>query len=301
MCDKRGSMGRPIKKKTTAVLVLWLLIMLMFSGCDSGSKESSAGADTKAVPALMVECLSVGKADAFVLYTENSCVILDCGEKNDGKDIVNFLDSKGINKIDYLIISHFDKDHIGGAKKLINSKTIDKVYVTYRTKTTGKTEDFDEAIYGAGLESEEIRKETEFELDGIGYRIFPPLLESYGSDDDSNDSSLVVKVIAGEKSMLFAGDAENRRLSELIQNEDIKADILKVPHHGREETLSEMFIGHVNPAYAVITSSDEEKEDEGIMNILKAQKVKTFLTREGSVTIKIDKNEILITQEKSNE
>ena len=73
------------------------------------------------------------------------------------------------------------------------------------------------------------------------------------------------------------------------------------PHHGREETLSEMFIGHVNPAYAVITSSDEEKEDEGIMNILKAQKVKTFLTREGSVTIKIDKNEILITQEKSNE
>ena len=290
---------RACKKKITAVLLCMVLCLTIFYGCDSGSKESSAesGPEKKTAPDFFIECLSVGKADAFVLYTADSCVIIDCGEKNDGKDIVDFLDDKGINKIDCLIISHFDKDHVGGAKKLIKNKSIDKVYVTYRTKTNGRTEDFDEALYGAGLESEELRTVTEFELDGIVYKIFPPLLEQYGSEDDSNDSSLVVKVTAGERSVLFAGDAENRRLSELLQNDELKADILKVPHHGKKEDLSALFTTHVSPSYAVITSSDDEKEDAEIINILKEKNVKTFLTREGNVTIKIEKNEILITQE----
>ena len=276
---------------------------MLFSGCESGSKESSSGKDNgrKNAPELNIACLNVGKADAFVIYTAASCVIIDCGEKNDGKDLVSFLDGKGIDRIDCLIISHFDKDHVGGAKKLINSKSISAVYTTYRTKNSGKIEDFDEALYGVGLESEELREKTEFELDGIKYEIFPPLLESYGGDDDSNDSSLVVKLTAGEKTMLFPGDAENRRLSELLQNEELKADILKIPHHGRIENLSERFIEHVSPSYAVITSSDEEREDGELTEILKNHRVKSYLTREGSVNIKIKDNEILITQEKSNE
>ena len=96
------------------------MLLVMLSACDGQRKESGEKTEEKTAPALNIECLDVGKADAFVLYTASSCVMIDCGEKNDGKDIVDFLDVKGINRIDYLILSHFDKDHIGGAKKLTN-------------------------------------------------------------------------------------------------------------------------------------------------------------------------------------
>ena len=293
-------MNRVSKKKSLISVCLCIMLLVMLSACDGQRKESGEKTEEKTVPALNIECIDVGKADAFVLYTASSCVMIDCGEKNDGKDIVDFLDVKGINRIDYLILSHFDKDHIGGAKKLIGSKDIEKVYVTYRTKTTDKTEDLDEALYGVGIEPETLRKYISFELDGIKYEIWPPLLESYGSDDDSNDSSLIVKVTAGKRSMLFTGDAENRRLSELLQNDALKADILKLPHHGKKENLSMQFVEHAASSYAVITSSDDEKEDDGILKILDELGVKTYLTRKGHISVKIENDEILITQEKSN-
>ena len=99
----------------------------------------------------------------------------------------------------------------------------------------------------------------------------------------------------GENSFLFAGDAENPRLSELLSEGVGRHDVLKVPHHGRSEKFSSAFFAAVQPKYSVITSDEEDREDASVVQALK-QYGDVFLTREGAVTIVSDGAKIFVTR-----
>ena len=80
------------------------------SAVSCGSKSS----DKETFPEMTVTFLDVGKADSMIIRTPQSTVIIDCGEKGDGKEIVSLLEDEGVTTVDYLIITHYDKDHVGG-------------------------------------------------------------------------------------------------------------------------------------------------------------------------------------------
>ena len=107
-------------KMITAAL---LCAALLLSGCGQATLVADTASGTK----LEVYCFSAGKADAFLLYTEESAVLIDCGEKGFGKEILAYMEEAGIESLDYLIITHFDKDHVGGAAKVINSTPVETV------------------------------------------------------------------------------------------------------------------------------------------------------------------------------
>ena len=248
---------------------------------------------------LTVYCLNEGKADAFVMFVgTNNAVVIDCGKAKDGDDILDVLEEQGIEHISALIVTHFDKDHVGEADEVINGSDVEKIYTTHGTKDSKQVKEFEEAMELNNKTPIVVREYTSFEVDGTKYEIFPPLKESYGDEDnESNNSSLVVKVTNADNSILFAGDVENERLPELIASDyDLTCDILKVPHHGRAEKLTEQFIKKVTPQYAIITSSEEEPEDKEVLDILKAFEVETYLTRNGEVLIDTLPGEIKIDQ-----
>ncbi len=248
---------------------------------------------------LTVYCLNEGKADAFVMFVgTNNAVVIDCGKAKDGDDILDVLEDQGIEHISALIVTHFDKDHVGGADEVINGSDVEKIYTTHGTKDSKQVKEFEEAMELNNKTPIVVREYTSFEVDGTKYEIFPPLKESYGDEDnESNNSSLVVKVTNADNSILFAGDVENERLPELIASDyDLTCDILKVPHHGRAEKLTEQFIKKVTPQYAIITSSEEEPEDKEVLDILKAFEVETYLTRNGEILIDTLPGEINVDQ-----
>ena len=225
---------------------------------------------------------SAGKADAFLLTTAHSAVLIDAGEKGFGKTILAELEARGITKLDYLIITHFDQDHVGGAAKVINNFDVETVLQSNHPKDSEEYEKYVKALNNAGIEAVTVREALDFTLDGVAFSVDPPRRDNY-REDDSNNASLIVTAKAGENSLLFMGDAQTERLAEFLEWNTETWDVLKVPHHGKEEPLMEELVRLVKPKYAVITSSDEDPEAASTLAALDG--VETYLTRNGEISI----------------
>ena len=244
---------------------------------------------------LTITCLKSGAADAFVLKTDDHVTIIDTGLEKKADKLVDFLNEQGVTKIDELIITHFDKDHVGGADHILNNFEVGTVYTTYHSKESDDITAYLEALKNCGMEETTVSETLSFEADGISFTIYPPNSQIY-ADSTSNNSSLVIRVALGDNSMLFAGDAEYERLSELLRTEGLESTILKVPHHGRFNANTKAFIEYVDPQYAIITSSNGEPEDQEVLDILSANGTETYLTKDGNVTITMTADSVEVSQ-----
>lgn len=269
--------NRAIKILLCAVSVAALAFL---SGCrGNNSAENTDG--------MQIYCFSAGKADAFLLTTANSAVVIDTGEKSFGDEIVSHLKSKGIDRIDCLIITHFDKDHVGGAEEIINSVSVDTVLQSNCPKDSEAYDAYIGALENSDIEPVTVRTAYFFELDGVKYTVDPPAQKSY-KNNPSNNSSLIVSAVYGSNSFLFTADAQNTRLKEFLSEHTESYDFLKVPYHGHYQKQLDTLFNTVRPEYAVITSSDEIPEDEQTINLLAEAGVKTFLTRTAAVIVNSD-------------
>ena len=198
--------------------ILFLAALLLLSGCSGAdaaaeacemllSEVSETGTD------LEVCCFQAGKADALLLTTENHTVLIDCGVKGYGQTILDELAARGIDRIDYLIITHFDQDHVGGAAKVINNIEVGTALQSNCPKDSTEHEKYVKALNTAGIEPVTVTNVYEFVLDGVLFSVDPPRKSSY-SEDDSNNSSLIVTVRNGDNVLLFMGDAQTERLEE---------------------------------------------------------------------------------------
>ena len=281
-----------MRAKLICFCAMLLCAAVLLSACGSGAAPASgdgAGSDTApdAGTLLHVHCFSAGKADAFLLYTGQSAVLIDCGEKGFGKEILAFLEAEGIQKLDALIITHFDKDHVGGAARVLNNFPVDTVLQSNYPKDSEEYEKYCTALANAGLEAVTVGETLDFTLDGVRYTVDPPRKQSY-SADPSNNSSLIVAVRNGENSLLFTGDSQDARLAEFLSGDWGSFDVLKVPYHGHAQPLLQELIAAVAPSLAVITSSDAEPEDPETLALLDAAGAEVWLTREGAVDLLCD-------------
>ena len=302
---------------TLALVLVLIGILMMTSGCgkkeakDQASQQTAADQQKteSAVPetsiqtdtatasdaVLTITALKAGAADAFVLMSGDHVTIIDTGLEKKADKLTDFLKEQGITKVDELIITHFDKDHVGGADHVINDFEVGKVYTTYQSKDSDDIDAYRAAMEAKGLSEIVVNEVTTFSAGDISFTIYPPEAGLYRKKT-SNNSSLVIRVSLGENSMLFAGDAEQERIKELLYTEGLKSTILKVPHHGRLAINSEAFIDYVSPEYAIITSSKSEPEDQEIMDILARRGIKTYLTRDGNITVIMTEDELTVTQ-----
>jgi len=267
-----------MRRKAALLLVLAALVTL---GACGAAPAESAGTE------LNVYCFSAGKADAFLLWTEDSAVLIDCGEKGFGQTILEKLTELGITKLDYLIITHFDKDHVGGAATVLDGIEVGTVLQTGTLKESSQVEKYLAALESAGLTAVTVGETMTFTLDGVSYTVDPPRKQSY-DESESNNASLIVAVENGENRLLFLGDAEEERLEEFLAGSWGTFDFVKLPHHGRLDARTAELIEATSPAYAVITSSEEEPEDREVLDLLDAAGTVTFLTRTGPVLVRSD-------------
>lgn len=267
------------KRFLAAVL---LAAALPLAAC-SASPGSSAGAGAE----LEVHFFDAGKADASLLTTADSAVLIDAGEKGFGKEILSYLEEKGVERLDYLIVTHFDQDHVGGAAKVLNNIEVGTVLQSNRPKDSEEYEKYVKALKNAGIEPTTVRETLSFTLDGVRYTVDPPRQEDYDADS-SNNSSLIVTAENDENRFLFLGDAQTERLAELLSGGVDACDVLKVAHHGGDEPLLGELLEAASPGWAVITSSDDEPESAETVALLERSGAQVLLTREGAVTAQSD-------------
>lgn len=267
-------------------IILILGAMTILSSC-SFKKKTYAD--------FTMDFLDVGKADCMVLRSENGTVVIDCGEKGDGKKIIELLSENNIDSVDYLIITHYDKDHVGGSAKLINEFEVKNVLAPDYEENSSEVKKYLKALDENNITPILIKKDFSFTLDEVEYTIYAPQKNFYGEDDD-NDFSLVTKVDYHNTTMLFAGDAMEQRLEEIMNISE--CDLLKVPYHGREIDNFETFLCSANPEYAVVCSSKSEFSGE-TEKLLKKYNIEYYSTcYNGNITAISNGNKLSFTTEK---
>jgi beta-lactamase superfamily II metal-dependent hydrolase len=269
-------------------------VLVLLAGVAAGCSMQNGG-NMNTGKELTITCFKAGKADAFALTTSSGTAMIDTGLKENSADLEDFLNEQQITKIDDLIVTHFDKDHVGGAAALVMDYQIGKVYTTWQSKDSDEITEFCNALSAKKLGIGTTQEDTSFTLDGVTYAIYPPEQNAYDTDE-SNNSSLAVRVSYGSFSMLFTGDAENERIKELVATPGLESTVLKVPYHGHWQDGLTDFVKYVSPEYAVITSSGAVKEDQETMDLLEHDGAEVYLTRKGTVTIVTDGSSVKITQ-----
>lgn len=242
-----------------------------------------------------VVCLKAGKADAMILRTANSTVIIDTGEDKEGPEMVSDLEKLNIGTIDDLIITHFDSDHVGGADKVLDKFNVKNVIQSDCPQNSEDYREYIDMLNKKNITPVTVRNDMTFLLDNVQYTIDPPEETTY-VEKPSNNSSLVISAVHGENRFLFTGDAENARLQELINKGNLEHTFLKVPYHGFYQTILPQFLNLVKPKYAVITSSDKQTESKETLDALEAVGTKVYLTRNGKVTVKSDGENMVVLQ-----
>ncbi len=214
-------------------------------------------------PDLEVHVLSVGQGDGIVLKTPGGrWYLIDCGPAWDGGDagervILPFLRRQGVRRLHGLVVTHAHADHLGGATSLLKGMPVDGVW------EGGQAEDG--ALYGAFLcsllerripfESVKAGTSTRLEADVWLEVLGPPVHPWHGTHSDCNNNSVVVKLRYGRTSILLAGDLEQeaeRRLA-LEAGDRLRADVLKVSHHGSRFGSVPEFLQAVRPGVSVIS------------------------------------------------
>jgi len=250
------------------LLVVLVLAIALVSGCEfekTTSDDSSQHLSTSSVwgptadekrPAsrqLIVHFIDVGQGDCILVQFPNGKVMLiDAGDDQNAPFIVDYLREHRIRVIDYLVATHPHADHIGGLDEVIEAFDIGKVYMPRVTHTTRSFQEVLLSLQRKELAVTAAEKGVLIVKDrGVEARVLAPGASSY---EDLNDYSAVIRVVYGSTAFLFTGDAGKTSEQQMIESgSDLRADVLKVAHHGSSDATTEAFLQRVSPKYAVIS------------------------------------------------
>lgn len=199
---------------------------------------------------LEVHFIDVGQADSILIMIDSDSMLIDAGNNGDSDLVVDYIKSQGLEDLDYVIGTHPHEDHIGGLDAVINSFEVGKVLMPKQVSTTKTFEDVLTSIQNKGLKITTPKIGASYNLGGAEWTILAPHEEQY---DETNNSSIVIKLEYGNNSFIFTGDAEEASELDILKMGDLKSDVLKVGHHGSSSSTSLDFLNAVNPNYAVIS------------------------------------------------
>lgn len=270
--------------------VIFLSMLFFLGGCTKAKSREPSGEEIK------VTFFDVGKGDAILIETANSRMLIDSGYDNTSRVILDYLKNQETAKLDYMVITHFDKDHVGGADRILDAVEVDTVLQPDYRSEGGQFAEYCAVMEQKGIQPEIVTETMRFSMDGADILIYPPQKKEYEEED--NDFSLVISMTYRGNSFLFAGDSEKVRLQELLEQTEFELshDVLKVPRHGKKEKNSEEFLAAVSPKAAVITCSEEMMPDKKILDILEKQGTKVYQTTQGPIICLCNGDEIWITR-----
>ncbi|MBZ9689189.1 MBL fold metallo-hydrolase [Clostridium estertheticum] len=230
---------------------------------------------------LKVHFINVGQADSILIEQGSKFMLIDAGNNGDGKLVKNYLLQQGVKSLDYVIGTHPHEDHIGGLDYIINDFEIDKIYLPKATSTTKAFGDVVTAIKNKGMKVTVPKPGETFNLGSAKCTILAPNNSKY---KDLNNYSIVVKLEFGSNSFLLTGDAEDVSEREILaKGFNVKADLLKVGHHGSRSSTTDEYLAKVNPKYAVISSetgNDYGHPHKETMDKLKKKNILVYRTDE---------------------
>lgn len=311
-------MGRRKRKNSiayaiTAIIVIVVILLFgnklsmdnietMFSNISENVvAQESPDINTNVVEGqdVVVKFFDVGQADSIFVQSAGVNMLIDAGTNNMGNTVVQNLKDLGITKINYLVGTHPHEDHIGGMDDVINNFEIGTIYMPKVQTNTKTFEDVLDAISNKGLTITTPEVGYVFEVGNTKCEVMCAGTGTTEENSNLNLSSIVIRMVYGEESFLFMGDAEEKNES---SRQWPQTTVLKVGHHGSDTSSSESFLNQVKPEISVIsvginnTYGHPKKTTLDKLNALETSIYRT--DQNGTITITCDGTNCVVTTEK---
>ncbi|MBQ7336756.1 MAG: MBL fold metallo-hydrolase [Clostridia bacterium] len=247
-------------KKRILSSVLAILLLFTLCGCDfldlpygdsgTATEAQNANTDLPQNSSFAVHFIDVGQADAALVICENKTMLIDGGNAEDSNLIYSYLEKHQITHLDYVVCTHAHEDHVGGLSGALTFATVGTVFAPVTTFSTKAFQNFVKKVADRGASITVPTAGQTFQLGSAAVTVLGPLKDY----EDTNDTSIVLRIVYGELSFLFTGDMESLAETDLVASGAIlKSTVLKVGHHGSSSSTSYHFLREVDPTYAVIS------------------------------------------------
>ncbi|MCX8027496.1 MAG: MBL fold metallo-hydrolase, partial [Thermodesulfovibrionales bacterium] len=230
---------------------------------------------------LTVTFLDVGQGDSAVIeLSDKKVIVIDSGK--DGFHTSNYLKYRGIKEISAFVISHPQKDHVGGFERMASDFKINEVW------DNGLVE----YLKDYGIKKVSLSRGDVFQGDDYKIFVFHPHDDFIPDKNAENNLSLVIKICGRANCFLFTGDIEIEAIEDINRlGSYLQSDVLKIPHHGSKTSGDAEFISLVSPRYAVISVGKDNKHGLPHAEVLTLlSDIKVFRTDvDGAIRFREDK------------
>ena len=275
-----------MRKRTRSIFFGLLALVIFWTGCTLSLPQTG----NEASGFLEVHFLDVGQADCALLqFPAGEDVLIDAGNRADADFILDYLEEAGVDHLDAVVATHPHEDHIGAMADILREVETDVVFLPAAETDTNVYTNLLYAIEETGAEEVRVESPEEISLGGISAQFLTPL-DTY---DDLNNTSLVLRLSYGDTVFLFTGDIEKEVEEDLVESGfPLKADVLKVPHHGSDTSNTESFLWAVSPQVAIVSvgaDNDYGLPNDGALERLSAVGAQVLRTdEEGTIVVKSD-------------
>ncbi len=292
------------KKITIIVLILCFIISLLLTIFPKESpfswKKIFEGMTSSSSPAIVTDSedsihfIDVGQGDCTLLVSGDNAALIDCGENGSGKGVTKYLKSLGIESLDFLIFSHHDSDHIGGADEILEKIPVKNIY-TDLVPNPKDNESFNDVKRVCKSKGTEILIPKNLQEISLGSMVLKFYIPTPKDRDDENENGIVVMADVWGSQVLFTGDIGIKTEKMLIEEyPDLDCDILKVGHHGSKYSSDKDFLKTITPEYSVISvGADNSYGHPTTETLTRLSKVNSKIYRTdtlGTVVFEFDKN-----------
>jgi len=251
----------------STILLALCLIVIFYTTRDEEPPAPTAGQ-------MEIYGFDVGQGDSTFIRTKEDAILIDGGNNGKGEDVVRYLQKLGIKRLTAVIATHPDADHIGGLDTVLDAFPVDNVYAPRVTHTTETYRDFLLAVKREGVTIKSVKAGLKIPSEAARFTFLAPLTDG---TQDLNSWSAVLRVEHGQDRFLFMGDAPIRTEQQLLEsNTDVRADVLKLGHHGADTSSSLPFLQAVSPKRALISAGKDNAYRHprpSVLQELKAERI----------------------------
>lgn len=296
-------------KKISFIILVLILVVLSVFGVDNYDKLFgefpwiTTVNNTTEHKNFKVHYIDVGQGDCSLVEADGKFMLIDAGENGHEQQVINYLRSAGVQKLDYVIATHQHSDHIGGMPEVLEEFAVDNIIMPRLTEAQTPTNStytaFLKAVKNSGAKVIASKVDAVYTLGSGSFILLGPVTNDA---EDINNMSVFVKVSYGMNTFLFTGDGETEEELEVLDTgADLDCDVLHAGHHGSYTSSCKDFLAAATPEICVISCGADN--DYGHPHDAAIKRIKKYTDEIyrtdicGSIVIQSDGKELSVSYE----
>lgn len=237
---------------------------------------------------MTVHFLDVGQGSAVLVESNGHFMLIDGGDREASSKVVSYLKKQGVKKLDLVVVSHYDSDHLNGVVGALNVFKVGNVIAPDYTADSRVYQSFVSILKEKNLQRITPEPGEQYKIGKAKFTILAPNQKEYS---DENNYSVAIRLVNGKNRFVITGDAEKESEYEMLENgQSLSCDVYMAGHHGSANSSSQQFLQAMDPAYTVISAGEDNNyghPSQETMARLKAAGCKVFRTDEQGTVVAV--------------